>query len=56
MKRVKKLSYNERKVVESWGLSAEEWGKEKIVNGNLILRNYETSEVKEVPNKARLKC
>ena len=53
MKQIKKLSYNERNIVKSWGLNPENWGREKLVNGRLVLRNLLTREIREVP--ARMK-
>lgn len=49
MKQIKKLTYNERKIVSSWGLNPENWGREKVVKGYLILRNLITHEVREIP-------
>ncbi|MBR3645972.1 MAG: hypothetical protein IKN54_06100 [Lachnospiraceae bacterium] len=56
MKRIKKLTYNERKIVESWGLNVENWGREKVVDGYLILRNLTTSEVRKVPARVKSRC
>ena len=53
MKNPKKLTYNERRIVESWGLKPENWGREKLVDGCLLLRNLLTKEVRKVP--ARIK-
>lgn len=53
MKNIKKLTYNERRIVESWGLNSENWGREKAVNGSLILRNLLTNEVYSVPAKVK---
>ena len=53
MKNPKKLTYNERRIVESWGLKPENWGREKLVDGYLLLRNLLTREVRKVP--ARIK-
>ena len=51
MKNPRRLTYNERKIVASYGLDPREWGCEKIVKGMLILRKHITHEVKEVPAK-----
>ena len=53
MKNIKKLTYNERRIVESWGLTPENWGREKVVNGYLILRNLITNELKEGPARVK---
>jgi hypothetical protein len=55
MKRVKKLSYNERKIVASWGLNPENWGKERIVDGRMTLVNTVTNKTREIPARMRLK-
>ncbi len=49
MKNPKKLTYNERRIVESWGLNPQNWGREKLVDGYLLLRNLLTREVRKVP-------
>lgn len=50
MKNPKKLTYNERKIVESWGLNPENWKKEKIIGGKYILLvNDLTKEHRQVP-------
>lgn len=53
MKRVKKLTYNERRIVESWGLNAENWGREKLADGYMLLRNLVTNEVRKVPARVK---
>ena len=56
MKNPKKLSYNERKIVKSWGLNPENWGREKLTGGNMLLRNLVTGEAREVPARVKGKC
>ena len=52
MKNLKKLTYNERKLLESKGLNPDEWKKEKIVAGTLLyLRNPDTNSFKIVTMK-----
>lgn len=47
MKNLKKLTYNERKLVEENGLNPDEWRKEKVLVGYYIqLRNPETNSIK----------
>ena len=53
MKNIKKLTYNERRIVASWGFDPESWGREKLVNGYLLLRNYKTNELKEIPARVK---
>ena len=53
MKNIKKLTYNERLIVSSWGLDPESWGRERFVNGCLVLRNYRTKEQKEIPARVK---
>ena len=55
MKQTKKLTYNERKIVASWGLNPKEWRREKLVNGVLILRNTRTGEEYQCPAQEVLK-
>lgn len=53
MKNPKKLTYNERKIVHSWGLDPDNWRREKVADGYLLLRNALTNEPRQVP--ARIK-
>ena len=53
MKNKKKLTYNERKIVESWGLNPENWGRVKVVGGYLLLCNLVTDELREVPARVK---
>lgn len=53
MKNPRRLTYNERKIVASYGLDPREYGCEKIVNGKLVLRKHLTHEVVEIPNKMK---
>lgn len=49
MKNPRRLTYNERKIVASYGLVPMEWGVEKIVKNVMILRKHVTHEIKEIP-------
>lgn len=51
MKNPRRLTYNERKIVASYGLDPREYGCEKIVKNVLVLRKHLTHEVVEVPAK-----
>lgn len=53
MKNPKKLTYNERKIIKSWGLNPENWRREKVTNGYLYLRNYLTNEPRECPARVK---
>ena len=53
MKNPRKLTYNERIIVASYGLDPREWGCEKKVNNKLILRKHITHETIEVPAKKK---
>lgn len=53
MKNPKKPTYNERKIIASWGLVPMEWGIEKVVKNVLVLRKHLTHEVKEIPNRLK---
>ena len=49
MKNPKKLTYNERKIVESWGLNPENWKREKLIGRYILLVNDLTNEHRQVP-------
>ena len=49
MKNPKKLTYNERLIVASWGLDPDKWRREKVVDGCLLLRHAETNEPRKIP-------
>lgn len=53
MKNTKKLTYNERKIVESWGLNPENWRREKLVDGYILLRNSLTNETRMCPARVK---
>ena len=54
MKNLKKLTYNERKIVSSWGLNPENWKREKIIGGDyILLRNDLTGEQRQVPARVK---
>lgn len=53
MKNIKKLTYNERRIVASWGLDPEKWGRLKLVDGCMILFNYDTAELREIPARVK---
>lgn len=53
MKNIKKLTYNERLIVSSWGLDPEKWGREKLVSGYIILRNLITNEMRKLPARVK---
>lgn len=53
MKNTKKLTYNERKIVASWGLDPENWRREKLANGYILLRNSLTNEARQVPARVK---
>lgn len=55
MKQLKKLTYNEKKIVESWGLNPENWMRERVVGGYLLIRNAITKEPREVPARVKNK-
>lgn len=50
MKNPKNLTFNQRAIVESWGLNSENWKREKIANGYILLRNALTNEQRQVPD------
>jgi hypothetical protein len=49
MKNLKKLTYNERKIVESWGLNPETWKREKLIGQYILLVNDFAKEHRLVP-------
>ena len=53
MKNPRKLTYNERKIVASYGLTPMEWGVEKEVKGIMTLRKHITHETIELPKKMK---
>lgn len=53
MKNIKKLTYNERLIVASWGLDPKKWGRLKLVDGCMILFNYDTAELREIPARVK---
>lgn len=53
MKNPKKLTYNERIIVKSWGLNPENWKREKYANGYFTLRNSLTDEIRIIPARVK---
>lgn len=53
MKKLVKLTYNEIKIVSSWGLNPENWKKERIVGGYIYIRNNLTNEERMVPARVK---
>lgn len=53
MKNLKKLTYNERKIVQSWGLDPSDWMRERVVDGYILIRNKVTNEARNVPARVK---
>lgn len=53
MKNPKKLTYNERRIVSSWGLDPDKWRREKLTEGYLFLRSTETNEPRAIPARVK---
>lgn len=53
MKNPKKLTYNERRIVESWGLDPSVWKRAKLTATDLLLYNPVTNEHKSIPARVK---
>lgn len=55
MKNPKKLTYEERKIIESWGVKGDYWYRIKHTPETLTIYNSIDKSIREIPNKRRTK-
>lgn len=55
MKNPKKLTYNERRIIQSWGVKGDYWYRVKHTPDTLTIYNSLDGNIKEVPNRERVK-
>lgn len=53
MKQTKKLTYNERTIVYSWGLDPHNWRRGKLYPDRIELVNSLTNQIRIIPNRKK---
>lgn len=55
MKNPKKLTYNDRKILQSWGIKGDYWYRVKRTSSTLTVFNSVDGSVREVPNREKVR-
>ena len=55
MKNPKRLTYNEKKILASWGIRGDYWYRVKRTSSTLTIYNSIDGKIREVPNREKVK-